>query len=320
MIVDASEANLVSTQGWVDKGAVWWCRTASSRRQTISWSDASYLTVHKGSDDLFAVVHHYNPPREHQLKVTAHALADPPQVLAGVTLQAEGQGPVWEGDASVWDRLPRAYLAYYRQNGNRYDLLLVDGRAQHIEMQRFSWFEDGSYDQGYQAPLEAIELPGSELLLVSIQRDAQPVLYDPRQQKAIGKIYLANRAGNPHMEFRRTAVELWASDYDTLVRLDPRDWSIMNAQRLQLTPSEGNSKESAGTAQFIGGFAFNRDESLCAVARPFSGDVIALDTGTFEVRYRAVTGGQPLDVALLSDGRVFCRDWKSGELLLGRLE
>jgi hypothetical protein len=29
---------------------------------------------------------------------------------------------------------------------------------------------------------------------------------------------------------------------------------------------------------------------------------------------RAETGGQPLDVAVLRDGRVFAREWKTGEL------
>jgi hypothetical protein len=318
MIVDSSEANLISTQGWVDKGAIWWCRTASASLQTIPLSDASYLTLHKGLDDLFAVVHHYNPPREGQLMVTAHAEAAPQQVLAGVTLPGHGQRPVWQGDAGIWERLPRAYLAYYAYDGSHYDLLLINGREQRVDMQKFSWYDDGSYDQGYQQLLEAIELPGSDLLLVSIQRDSEPVLYDPGQQRALGKISLANRSGNPHLVFRGTAFELWASDYDTLLRLDPRDWKVMNALRLQQAPSASGT--SAGTVLFIGGFAFNKDESLCAVARPYSGDVVALDTATFQVRNRAVTGGQPLDVALLSDGRVFCRDWKSGELLLSRLE
>jgi hypothetical protein len=84
---------------------------------------------------------------------------------------------------------------------------------------------------------------------------------------------------------------------------------VKQSKRLQDT--------ATGAAQFIGEFEFNKDESLCAVARPFSGDVIALDILTFEIRYCCKTGGQPLKAVLLKDGRVFARDWKIGALLKG---
>jgi len=316
VLVDTSEANLISTQGWNDKGAIWWCRTESSSWQKVSLSDASYLTLHKGVDELFAVVHHF---KGDQVIITAHHIAAPAQVLARITLPARGQDALWEGETALWGLLPHAYMANLNRDGNPYHLLLIDSREQRVEMQRLSWYESGPYDHGYQGLLEATALPGSELLLISIQRDSEPVLYDPKQQKVVGKISLANRLGNPHLEFRRTAFELWADDYDTLLRLNPRDWTVTNARRLQ-GPLAAGTNESASTAHFIGQYTFNKDESLCAVARPFSGDVLAVDTKSFDVMYQAVTEGQPLDVALLSDGRVFCRDWKSGDLLLSHLE
>jgi hypothetical protein len=47
---------------------------------------------------------------------------------------------------------------------------------------------------------------------------------------------------------------------------------------------------------------------------------VAVDTHRFRVTLRAATGREPFDVALLRDGRVFARDWKSGDLLLGQIE
>jgi hypothetical protein len=58
---------------------------------------------------------------------------------------------------------------------------------------------------------------------------------------------------------------------------------------------------------------------MCAVGRPFSRDVLGIDSESFAVTSRADLGEQPLDVALLSDGRVFARDWKSGCRLHGKL-
>jgi hypothetical protein len=157
-----------------------------------------------------------------------------------------------------------------------------------------------------------IGIPGNTALIISVQRDSCPVLYDPKERKVIQKLTLAGRHGNPKLRFRRTANEVWADDYDSLLRLDPQDWSVLNQIRLQ--------GAATGTAQFIGTFCFNKNETLCAVGRPFSGDVVALDTRTFKMTHKAVVGRQPLDVALLSDGRVFARDWKTGDLLKGRLK
>jgi hypothetical protein len=67
---------------------------------------------------------------------------------------------------------------------------------------------------------------------------------------------------------------------------------------------------------FTGEFAFDAAEALCAVARPYSGDVLLLETTTFRVTHRVTTGRQPLGVGLLPNGRVVARDWTSGELLL----
>jgi hypothetical protein len=177
-----------------------------------------------------------------------------------------------------------------------------------VSLQQFDWY-DNAYDHDYQGIVGVTEVPERELLLVSVQRDSHLVLYDPHQRRLIQKISLAGRSGNPGLRFRSKARKLWADDYDTLLKLDSKDWSVKESRRLQ--------DAATGTAQFIGEFEFNKDESLCVVARPFSGDVIALDTLTFEIRYHFMTGGQPLKAVLLKDGRVFARDWKTGALLKG---
>jgi hypothetical protein len=123
---------------------------------------------------------------------------------------------------------------------------------------------------------------------------------------------LANRAGNPHPRLLRTRPELWVVDYDTLVRLDPSTWTATSARRLQDVPPMSASL-------FIGEFAFDRDERRCAIARPFSGDVIVIDVPSWDEIGRVKLGQEPLDVALLSDDSVIARDWQTGELLTGRL-
>ena len=94
--------------------------------------------------------------------------------------------------------------------------------------------------------------------------------------------------------------------------IDASDWQIINSILLQGADEK--------CQQFIGDYCFNHDETLCAVARPFSGDVVAVDMNKFEVTSTCTLGDQPLSVALMSDGTVYSRDWKTGKLLRGTLK
>jgi hypothetical protein len=307
MLVDAAESVVLSSLGWVDGGAIWVYEPPTGRAQRVALADTRHVTLYAGAGDHFAAVHH-GP--EHGLRISVRRLAAPADALAEVAL-AETSAR-FAGDPAAWAPVPRAYVAYARWQGTaNYYLFLLDPERGQVEAQTFAWF-DASYDHGYQAPLAATAVPGTDLLLIAVSRDSRPVLYDPRRRAAVGHVALAGRHGNPTLRFRRDGAELWADDYDTLLRLDPLDWSIRDGRRLQAGPGPGSRL-------FIGEFAFNRDESLCAVARPFSGDVVALDATTFRVTQRAALGRQPLEVALLGGGRVLARDWRSGDLLRGTL-
>jgi hypothetical protein len=52
-----------------------------------------------------------------------------------------------------------------------------------------------------------------------------------------------------------------------------------------------------------GGFSFAPDAPLCVVARPFSGDVVAVDTSTLRIKGMAKLGQEPVHVAALRDGK-----------------
>ena len=55
------------------------------------------------------------------------------------------------------------------------------------------------------------------------------------------------------------------------------------------------------------------------MARPFSGDVVGIDTATLKVKCTAKLGRQPLEVAALGRGAIVARDWKTGDFLRGQL-
>jgi hypothetical protein len=124
-------------------------------------------------------------------------------------------------------------------------------------------------------------------------------------------IDLGGRLGNPALHHRPGDGEIWATDYDTVAVIRTDDWSVRKRARLQ--------SAAAGTRQFIGDLSFATDDALCAVARPFSGDVVAVDCAALEIRSSATLGAQPLRVAALPGGEIVARDWKTGKVLRGRL-
>jgi hypothetical protein len=155
------------------------------------------------------------------------------------------------------------------------------------------------------------EVPHNDLLLFAVQRSSELVLYDPTSQGKVGSIQLAGRGGNPTPYYRRYASELWADDYDTLVKLDASTGAMMGSLIMEAR---------ATGRQFMGRFAFDRLETLCVLARPFSGDVVGLDPSTLEITHRCAIGRQPLEAVVLTDKAIVARDWRSGALLQGGLE
>jgi hypothetical protein len=307
VILDASESLIVSTLGWVDAGALWVCDTTRGAVRMVRLGEAAHLSLHPGHDDHVAVAHHFEGGR---FELSVHRLAEPARPLARLAL--ERGAAAFDGDADAWARVPRHYTAQVAREGRvGFALVRLDPRRRAVDVQRLAWYEDGPYDHLYQAIVGVAEVPYADLVIVSVQRDSAPVLYDPVARRPVGSIALAGRRGNPRCCFRAAAGELWADDYDTLLCLDGRTFRTRHARRLQPAAER--------TAQFVGAFAFDRSEALCAVARPFSGDVVALDTRTFELTHVAPLGRQPLEAALLADGRVFARDWMTGDLLTGRL-
>lgn len=310
MITDAQQTRFISNLGWVDHGSLWVFDSSTDQVASIRLSGAGYLTLLAGDGDYFAAVHGY---QGETCEITVHGMESPGDVVA--RLRVDGWTGRFDGDAGAWRRLPRAYVAYLNEKTmgvwGYYLIRVGDEEPPGVSVERLDWFSADAYDIGYQSVMKAVEIPGEPRLIMTIQRDSQPVIYDPNRREIVGRLTLADGFGNPTLRFRKHAPELWADDYDTLLRLDVRDWKVLDKILLQ--------GADQGTRQFIGGWGFTPDESLCAVARPFSGDVIALGCDRFAVTHRAETGGQPIDVGILADGRVIARDWKTGDLLRGTL-
>lgn len=305
MLVSTDEKVIVANLGWVDKGNLWCLHTSSHKIKSINLSAAKYLTLHKlFKSDYFSVMHHFGAEK---VLITAHNFDDISNKIS--TIIIDKSGSKIEGEKSVWSKLPKVYVCFLDVNDKKDDYLIqVDSSRSDLRLVKLDWYDD-SYDKDYQGLIDVTEVPQRKQLIFTIQRNSYPVLYDMHKQSIIKKISLADRGGNPQLFFRKNKSELWASDYDNMLVIDADNWNIKFCGQLQ--------KTQKGIARFIGDYTFNEEETLCAVARPFSGDVIVLDTKNFQIAYGCKLNDQPLSVALLSNGKVYARDWKTGKLLRG---
>ena len=112
--------------------------------------------------------------------------------------------------------------------------------------------------------------------------------------------------------FRCDGEELWASDYDTLLKVGTSAWEIIDKIRLQ-GPSQTK------TMQFIGGFNLSSDEKHCIVARPFSNDVVLMDCKGFKKIKEVKCKGEPINSVITKDLRYIVQDWKTGHIGYGSI-
>lgn len=309
MIISQSQSRLVDNIPDLDGGSLWVCNPALGEARHVPLSAADRVTLYPGHAGFFAVVHHY---KGMCVEISVHQIDGDPGVAVS-RIQIYGTTWRFEGNDSVWQHLPRAFVAFYmpEQMSEADDhLILVNSRERRAEIRKFPPFYGGDNDKGRVKAI--IDVPHQPSVLVEQTRDEHPfVLLNHKRDKVAQRLQLAMKPGSARSyRFRETVQELWVSDPDHLVKLAPGflgDWSVKGTLRLQLMDST--------SGRYTGGFAFSDDELWCVVARPFLGDVVLVDTAKFEIIKRIQLEGMPRSIALLNDGRLFARDWSTGRLL-----
>jgi hypothetical protein len=308
MIADPARTLVLSSMGWVDGDALWRFDVGSRRVDTVPLgTGARYARLHAEDGDRFAVEHGFDGAR---FEVSVRSFARPELTLARAVVEP-GRSAL-EGEPAAWIGLPQLYVPYLTFEPWRDSVLVrVVPGAGRVDVQQLPWF-DGSYDKGYQAPIDVIASPDGSAAVISVQRSSRLILHDLATGTARATVDVAGRGGNPELRLRAAGRELWASDYDTIAVVRTADWRVDRHALLQGEPEVPRQL-------FIGDYTFAPDADLCVVARPFGGDIVALDPGTLKVTLTAHVGGQPLHVAALGGGAVIARDWKTGALLSGTL-
>ncbi len=308
MISNPKGTTALSSLGWVDHDGLWRFNIASGETDTIPMrTGGRYASLHHLGSDRFAAAHHFDGRR---FEVSVRSFSSPGEVLAHAVLE-DGENSV-AGEPAAWLGVPLLYAEYLHfAPWNDFVLLRISPSTGKFEIQRLQWYND-SFDKEYQGVIDVLALPDDTCALVSVQRSSRLILHDLETGTQKRSIDLGGHGGNPRLALRDSGKEVWARDYDTLVVIGTANWQVLRSARLQ--------NAFTGTQQFIGDFAFAPDQALCAVARPFRGDVVAVDLASLKIKSSAKLGRQPLEAVALPGGKIIARDWKSGDLLLGALE
>jgi hypothetical protein len=303
MIFHETYQKVISSLGWVDKGSLWVYDGHTQKTGAVPLSNANYLVIRQGTDGYFSIMHNYEGAR---VEITVHHFSDVAKELSKSSFDHYRLKQT--GEPAYWKFVSRYYVTSLNLYNNfSYHLLKIEAGSIQLDDDKIKWFSTGNYDFGYQG-LTGVREYGNELIF-TVQRDGSLYRFDPAKNEIIKKVSLAGKAGNPDPVIRDNK-EIWVVDYDTLLRIDPDDWEIIKSKQLQ--------DAANGVLQFIGQISFITDNSLCIVARPFSGDVIGLDEN-LKTRYRCKTGLQPVEAVLMND-TVIARDWKTGEFINGKMK
>ena len=300
MIYDRASEIIVGNLGWVDRGSLWAYSIATQTKSRVPIEGTKFLGLRRGTGGLFRLTHHSSTDRA----VSIRHCATPGVELASVRF--DGKQYRFFGDTALWNEVDASALVH---DGNSRQLIVIDPVREKVTPLDLSWFNATNYDLGYQDLVDSLTVRELGLVLVSVQRSSELVSINIDTNERIGTIMLGDRGGNPQLAPLSSA-KILAGDYDSLCIVDLSAGTTRCSPPLQ-------SPRPPNTQQFIGHYDISGDQ--CAVARPYSGDVILVDLRDFTMLGRAPVGGQPLDLCLISRERLVTRDWKTGKVSLASL-
>ena len=309
MILNFQESKLIASCGWVEKSSLLILNPQTRREERVQISDAAYIVLKKALNNHFVCVHYFNGEF---VMLSIHSWNDPATKLSEI--QISSKGFEFKGNAALWQFAQPYYVAYLNDDlqTSDYRLITIDAKAKRIAVSRLEWYDD-NYDKGYQAVLDVLAIPKTDFLLYSLQRSSSPVLFDIVKKSVDRRLKLAGRSGNPVFSFRNAFKELWCVDYDTLLKIDATSFKVLGKNKLQ------GATFGMGM-QFLGEFTFTPNERYCAVARPFSKDVVLIDPFKLKILSTIKSRFEPLSITVFSNLDFIARDWKTGELEYGKFK
>lgn len=305
MLLDSTERFVVSSIGWVDGGGFVHRDLESGNLRFCPVEEDGFVKLKDIDGDRFLCIAHWWEKRRVRFDVRRYS--EPAASLWSLAVTPERQE--LGGDPAAATGAPRFDVGTFQGDTATGRLIEIAPGFERASLHDLPWYGDG-YDLGYQGLTDAIALPNSERVLVSVQRSSVVVVHDLKTGGQQGSFGLADRGGNPFLKI--VGEELWTIDYDTFVRVSLKHFRAVATSFLQ--PGDN------GTRQFAGEMHIIPSRNKIAVARPFSADVVIVDPIACRIEQSIAIGRQPLVCVVTNRGKVIAREWKTADWLEASME
>jgi hypothetical protein len=306
MILDRNERLLVSSVGWIDRGGFVLRDLSTDKIVGFPGDESAFVRLFPIDGDRFLTASH--APEGDRMHLAVRPFSDPARVLWSLRVTPCDQ--IASGDPREAVGICRHHLATFK-NGGLWDhhLVTVNSDGAGAVLGALPWYNSERYDLSYQGLTDVVALPGTHVVLVSVQRSSTIIVHDPTASREDGRLDLAGRHGNPLLTM--VGNELWTIDYDTFVRVSLPSRKVV--QKVLLQPA------AHGTMQFAGELFVWKARRKAVISRPFSGDIAVVDPDSGTIECVVALGRQPLSFVVTDSGRVIARDWKSGDWIEGSM-
>lgn len=307
MILDRTQQFIVTSIGTADEGAFLLRDLIADRTSRHIVCQGGYLRVFAVDGDRFLVA--ARPGAMDEIQLSVRRFAEPDVVLW--SLNSSRRGHEFFGDPDAARGIRRHHLVMLKRSGAEdrpeHLILSVTPAAMKVTLGQMWWYDADHYDMGYQGPIDVMEMPDSDRVLVSVQRSSTLIVHDLSSGVAVDRIELGNRNGNPSLNL--IDGQIWTVDYDTFVRVSIKPPRAVRSVLVQ--PADGGMGQWAA------------DPFVCSkrrrafVPRPYSGDIAVVDPDAGAIEGFVRVRGKPLSCVVTSTGRVIARAWRTGEWLEG---
>lgn len=232
--------------------------------------------VREGKSHLLVV----DSTDESRITLTVRAASDPSASVA----EAAFDGEKWDftGNSQAWAQVPE-YLLINKDNKKSQILRIADnGELQTLH--------DLSGVQSI------TELPDSRLVILA--GDGKLTIHDPIAAVSVAQFTLSGGNPDPIVHTKDSGKEVWVSDKDSLLRVNSRNWEVIDAAGSEGAP--------------ISYWEFGPAEDVCVVLRAEELNALVLDAQTMEPVAQHFFSRSIDQVMVISDDEILGFDSSEG--------
>ena len=243
------------------------------RKTTQVSLDVDVVSYFEGESGNFLIVESQDTST---VSCSVRSIADPVHAVASGAF--DGSDWAFSGESQAWATVPE------------YLMIPGDGKRRHLLR-----IADGAKPD----PLEHLGVidavcPVPHSRLVVLSGEAHLTVWDPVGRRAGAHLRLVAGTELPEMRFRNTGSELWVNDGSSLLKLETKNWEIVDAAGFGDEP--GSDQEPREVVPSIVRWVFDEAQQTCGVIQAGEPRILLIDAASMLPLETLQFAFQPADV------------------------